>query len=371
MEGRKHRVVTARPFKSDSGLAITDREAALLGWIAGDGWQVGPRTRQPMTWHVLHVRAKRWDYFQDLIEGDDNIRFCRERDATVERRLRAPYIRDLFRRAGITHPRTDAMRLVLAMSDSQRSAWLDALVNADGHFSDGCTQLSQKEGPLADAAIMAIFMSGRRPSVYRDERYGNTVLTIGVTEPEIGMRLSHAEEAGVAEVWCVTTDLGTWTAFEGQNLFLTGNSLPGSKMASAGPDWETNPQTQITWGLRYIKDRYGSPAAAWAHSEAVGWYDRGGSVPDNGIAINTSGATEEVLTNAERAAFRELGQFAHMAKVHATVGGGGTAGPGFSGVLKGTLKITNWSTGMAQFQAVAADVYDGKKAFDGSMARMG
>lgn len=49
-------------------------------------------------------------------------------------------------------------------------------------------------------------------------------------------------------------------------------SLPGSKMASAGPDWETNPVTQITWGLGYIRDRYGSPCGAWAHSESHGWY---------------------------------------------------------------------------------------------------
>ena len=42
-------------------------------------------------------------------------------------------------------------------------------------------------------------------------------------------------------------------------------SLPGEKMASEGADWATNPQTQIRWGLKYIKERpdYGSPCAAW------------------------------------------------------------------------------------------------------------
>lgn len=49
-------------------------------------------------------------------------------------------------------------------------------------------------------------------------------------------------------------------------------SLPGSKMASVGSDWATNPVTQIKWGLGYIRDRYGSPCAAWGHSESVGWY---------------------------------------------------------------------------------------------------
>lgn len=49
-------------------------------------------------------------------------------------------------------------------------------------------------------------------------------------------------------------------------------ALPGSKMASAGADWETNAATQISWGLGYIAGRYGSPCGAWQHSQAVGWY---------------------------------------------------------------------------------------------------
>ncbi|MDQ1597246.1 MAG: hypothetical protein QOI70_670 [Microbacteriaceae bacterium] len=49
-------------------------------------------------------------------------------------------------------------------------------------------------------------------------------------------------------------------------------ALPGSKMASAGADWATNPATQITWGLGYITGRYGTPCGAWAHSQNTGWY---------------------------------------------------------------------------------------------------
>ena len=49
-------------------------------------------------------------------------------------------------------------------------------------------------------------------------------------------------------------------------------ALPPSKYSTAGPDWLTNYRTQITWGLGYIRSRYGSPCAAWAHSESLGWY---------------------------------------------------------------------------------------------------
>ncbi|HET6673467.1 MAG TPA: hypothetical protein VFG92_08840 [Agromyces sp.] len=49
-------------------------------------------------------------------------------------------------------------------------------------------------------------------------------------------------------------------------------SLPGSKMATAGDDWQTNARTQITWGLGYISSAYGSPCSAWSHSQAMNWY---------------------------------------------------------------------------------------------------
>ena len=49
-------------------------------------------------------------------------------------------------------------------------------------------------------------------------------------------------------------------------------ALPGAKMASAGPDWQTDAATQIRWGLEYIKGMYGSPCGAWGHEQATGWY---------------------------------------------------------------------------------------------------
>jgi hypothetical protein len=55
-------------------------------------------------------------------------------------------------------------------------------------------------------------------------------------------------------------------------------SLPGNKMAAAGPDWKTNPATQIRWGLDYIRGRYGSPSAAYAAwlKRSPHWYAGGG-----------------------------------------------------------------------------------------------
>jgi resuscitation-promoting factor RpfB len=72
-----------------------------------------------------------------------------------------------------------------------------------------------------------------------------------------------------------------WAAESGWNVYAVNpysgaygipQAVPGSKMASAGPAWRTDPATQIRWGLGYIKQVYGSPRSAWLHEEAYDWY---------------------------------------------------------------------------------------------------
>lgn len=66
--------------------------------------------------------------------------------------------------------------------------------------------------------------------------------------------------------WQVTADNPTSSAYG------IPQALPGSKMASAGADWQTNPRTQISWGLSYIEASYGSPCGAWQFWQAHHWY---------------------------------------------------------------------------------------------------
>jgi hypothetical protein len=71
-----------------------------------------------------------------------------------------------------------------------------------------------------------------------------------------------------------------WQQESGWNVYAQNPSgaygipqaLPGSKMATAGPNWASNATTQITWGLGYIKNIYGTPCGAWDHEVADGWY---------------------------------------------------------------------------------------------------
>ena len=73
-------------------------------------------------------------------------------------------------------------------------------------------------------------------------------------------------------LWNRESNWRTAAANSSSGAFGIPQALPGSKMASAGSDWRTNPATQIKWGLGYIKGRYSTPCGAWNHSESVGWY---------------------------------------------------------------------------------------------------
>lgn len=58
----------------------------------------------------------------------------------------------------------------------------------------------------------------------------------------------------------------------GSGAYGIPQSLPGSKMAKYGSDWQTNPATQISWGLNYIKTRYNTPCGAWSFWQRGSWY---------------------------------------------------------------------------------------------------
>jgi hypothetical protein len=362
---KSQRVVLARPMRSDGALPITLQEAALLGWIAGDGTFTGvkeywydrgeelPATPEapfgyrrdgkpkknrsgaprksgqhrkvaPFGFRIGQAKQQHFAAIEAACAGDRNCSHYIEYRPNRTRpthiwRLSTEYSRDLLARAG--NPKTDAVDQVLAMSDEQRAAWLDAIIAAEGTRDGNRVVVYQDDGPVADAIELAIYLSGHRPSRTKDCRRGKVGYRFGMVSPHVGGqgRRRFVEDAGVQEVWCPTTELGSWTAQQDGQVFLTGNSgwhwnalnrssgaygipqsLPGSKMRSAGSDWRDNAGTQIRWGLGYIRGRYGSPAGAWAHSQRTGWYDEGGWLPPGpSLVYNGTGSPEPVLNGRQ------------------------------------------------------------------------
>ncbi len=126
-------------------------------------------------------------------------------------------------------------------------------------------------------------------------------------------------------------------------------SLPASKMASAGADWRTNPTTQIKWGLKYIKSVYGNPMNAYSKWKARSphWYDAGGIAKNIGAWFKNTNQPERVLSPRQTAAFERLVNKLPAGQRGAVAAGGGgntyiiNVG---SGVIGSRHELENWLT---------------------------
>ncbi len=109
----------------------------------------------------------------------------------------------------------------------------------------------------------------------KDVKGGGSPLAIG-QQMAASVGWSGAQWTALKELWTRESGWNPTADNPTSDAYGIPQALPGSKMASAGSDWLTNPATQIKWGLGYIKDRYGSPSAALSFHDANNWYAKGG-----------------------------------------------------------------------------------------------
>ncbi len=135
-------------------------------------------------------------------------------------------------------------------------------------------RLSRSGGRTADPAKARALRAEARPGPQESR-----TRTVELGDPRDIARAMIADhgwstsEFGCLEsLWAKESGWDPQAANPTSSAYGIPQALPGSKMASAGADWATNPATQIEWGLGYISERYGSPCGAWSHSEANGWY---------------------------------------------------------------------------------------------------
>ena len=83
---------------------------------------------------------------------------------------------------------------------------------------------------------------------------------------------SEADYQALVNLWTRESDWNANAHNKSSGAHGIPQSLPASKMSSEGSDYYTNGYTQIRWGLKYIKERYGSPSAAWQHFQNKNWY---------------------------------------------------------------------------------------------------
>ncbi|WP_445257757.1 lytic transglycosylase domain-containing protein [Nocardioides aurantiacus] len=126
--------------------------------------------------------------------------------------------------------------------------------------------------PVADRAKQRDLASaaGRARTGSQDLAKADPKVLARALMPEYG--ISASEFGCLDSLWSGESEWSTTADNPTSSAYGIPQALPGSKMASAGPDWATNPETQIRWGLNYIRDRYGTACSAESFKQGNGWY---------------------------------------------------------------------------------------------------
>ena len=85
-------------------------------------------------------------------------------------------------------------------------------------------------------------------------------------------KVGKLDQKAFDAIWSQESGWNVHAANPTSSAYGIPQALPGSKMSSAGPDWQNNPVTQIKWGLGYIRGRYGSACSAAGFKSSHGWY---------------------------------------------------------------------------------------------------
>jgi hypothetical protein len=207
-------------------------------------------------------------------------------EAAVHQLQRAQALPDLY-----ATPFTDAVTTLAASVSEQAQGLrgkLDAAIalkaqkEAEEKARQEAEEKARQEAEAAAAAAAAAAEAKKSSGSPAPKPVYATGGAVGGTSPADAQATARSMLAGYGwgddQFGCLVS---LWNKESGWNYqaynkssgaFGIPQALPGSKMSTAGADWQTNPATQIAWGLGYISGRYGTPCGAWGHSQSTGWY---------------------------------------------------------------------------------------------------
>ena len=235
-----------------AGLPISDIEAEILAWAQGDGsirlrpsrstgvWSTG--TRDSVDMNLTQSKPEYVEHIRKLLTGISHTEKIRKQDPRARYRqhvwyLTGSYVRDLLQRCGFAGGTPESM--VLAMSMSQRKAWLRGIDGAEGSHTrkDSTITITQNDGPLQDAIALCMYLLGYYPSYQKRYGPGKPKRRITACKPSVHViktqfSMSYSRHT---TVWCPTTRLGSWTARQGDQIFVTGNTGKNVEISAFDP----------------------------------------------------------------------------------------------------------------------------------------
>lgn len=216
-------------FAEGGELDISPAEAAVVAWLMGDGCvQTRHRDgkRRLAEWSEWNDHVGKATIYQSKPEGLSALRrlLADVPHSTTHRSdlrpgtnhishrfaIRPDWIREVLIRSRIDELGPEGF--VRSLSAGARASWFEAILLAE----DAGDCVAQNPGQVKDAIALAGYLEGRRPIP--------VAAGVRMNDPSVNFASVTVSEGDVEEVWCPHTDLGTWTAVDEDQIFLTGNT---------------------------------------------------------------------------------------------------------------------------------------------------
>lgn len=154
----------------------------------------------------------------------------------------------------------DNVRIDVDAYNKAGAAINDAIGKVDASMKDWYQQRAAAGN--ADSASSGSSLSATVPVGEMQQWFHDYLIANGYTEADFS-----------AGVWIINHESG-WNpraTNPSSGAYGLPQSLPGSKMASMGADWQTNYQTQLKWFVNYCK-RYGGIQGSYNFWQTHHWY---------------------------------------------------------------------------------------------------
>ena len=227
------KIMLAYPYLSNHDDGYTDEEVQLISWVVSDGYLYRSQSNRKVRKILMHIMQAKPQYVEEIKNLMTNFSHSVDTRPGVNYataytwRVHAEDARRVWDKSGIGDEKENLCQWVLSLNTRHIEMFVDIFNKAEGHFNDGAWVVTQKHGYTADAYRLAAFLCGKYVTSSEYKEGGISKYRIRKKSFVTAQKLV-VEDAGSCDVWCPTTDYGTWvTQDENGSIIVTGNSNYG------------------------------------------------------------------------------------------------------------------------------------------------
>lgn len=227
------KIMLAYPYLSNHDDGYTDEEVQLISWVVSDGYLHRSKTNHEIRGILMHIMQAKPQYVEEIKKLMTNFSHSVDTRPGVNYetaytwRIHAEDARRVWDKSGIGDEKENLCQWVLSLNAKHLEMFVDIFNKAEGHFSNGTWVVTQKHGYTADAYRLAASLCGKFVTSSEYKEGGISKYRLRKKSFVTAQKLV-VEDAGSCDVWCPTTDYGTWvTQDENGSIIVTGNSNYG------------------------------------------------------------------------------------------------------------------------------------------------